>query len=119
MNQDSIAPECSNHDHAFEALDLEADDVFERAAAMFRAMGDPARLRILAMLGKRSMCVTEITTAMGDQMSTVSQRLKLLRAERLVKPRREGKHVYYELADLHIAELLANGLGHADEPGAV
>jgi DNA-binding transcriptional ArsR family regulator len=52
---------------------------------------------------------------MGDNVPAVSQRLKLLKSERIVTASREGKHVYYELCDDHIAELVANALAHARE----
>jgi ArsR family transcriptional regulator len=61
------------------------------------------------------MCVTEIADALGDNLSAVSQRLKLLRGERIVTYRREGKHIYYSLDDNHIAELVNNAIAHAAE----
>ncbi len=88
----------------------------ERAAAIFRAMGDVNRLRLLSLLAKNELCVTELTEVLKDNLPAISQRLKLLRAERLVRTRRQGKHVFYSLADNHIAELIANGLAHGEEP---
>jgi ArsR family transcriptional regulator len=88
---------------------------FERAAAIFRALGDPGRLRILEMLLSGPMCVSTISQEIGDSMPAVSQRLKLLRSERLVSHRRQGKHVIYALADQHISKLVRNGLAHASE----
>ena len=94
------------------------DQACEEAAAIFRALGDPARLRILAHLltEAEELCVGDIAEAMQDSLSAVSQRLKLLRMERVVRSRRQGKHIYYSLADDHIAQLVANGLAHAREP---
>ena len=91
------------------------DEVFGQTAAIFNALGDVNRLRILTMLGAQEMCVSEITRALNDNISAVSQRLKLLRYERLVKTRREGKHIYYRLADEHIKALIYNALEHATE----
>ncbi len=68
------------------------------------------------MLARKSMCVTELADALGENVSTVSQRLKLLRSERIAKSHRDGKHIYYALADQHIAELVMNGFEHASEP---
>ncbi|MDX1945628.1 MAG: metalloregulator ArsR/SmtB family transcription factor [Pirellulaceae bacterium] len=93
-------------------LDREA---CRRAAAIFRALGEPARMQLLALLAGREMCVSEIAETLDDSLPAVSQRLKLLRSERIVAQRREGKHVYYALADAHIAKLIANGLAHAGE----
>lgn len=79
-------------------------------------MGDVNRLRLLSLLAKSELCVTELTEALKDNLPAISQRLKLLRAERLVRTRRQGKHVFYSLTDNHIAELIANGLAHGEEP---
>ena len=87
----------------------------EQAAGMFRALGDPARLRTLLLLAPGERCVGELAAACGDALPTVSQRLKLLRSERLVRARRQGKRVYYRLADEHVACLLRDGLEHAAE----
>lgn len=89
--------------------------ICERTANIFRALGDVNRLRLLSLLAKREMCVSELTLALRDNLPAISQRLKLLRAERLVRTRRQGKHVFYRLADSHIAELIANGLAHGEE----
>jgi ArsR family transcriptional regulator len=87
----------------------------ERAAQLFRAMGDGPRLRILDLLGRREMCVTEIVAALNEKFSTVSQRLRVLRGEGLIARRREGNHIFYALADRHVADLLLNALAHARE----
>jgi len=87
-----------------------------RAAGIFRALGDLSRLRLLSLLANREMCVTELTECLQDNLPAVSQRLKLLRAERIVVTRRQGKHIFYKLADSHIAHLIANGLAHGEEP---
>ncbi len=87
----------------------------ERAADLFRAMGDPARLRILCLLADRELCVSEIVAAVSDKFSTVSQRLRILRTEGLIVRRRGGTHLYYALADRHVADLIHNALAHAAE----
>ncbi len=90
-------------------------DACARAAGIFRALGDTSRLELLALLAEGDLCVTEIADRLGDNLSAVSQRLRLLRSERIVKQRREGKHIYYSLADEHVTELIANALAHAEE----
>ncbi|HEY8430583.1 MAG TPA: helix-turn-helix domain-containing protein [Sandaracinaceae bacterium] len=93
--------------------------VIERAASLLKAVGDPGRLRLLERLALGGeQCVTELAAACGEGLSTVSQRLRLLRAEQLVTRRREGKHVYYALADVHVKELIFAALHHAAEPRA-
>jgi DNA-binding transcriptional ArsR family regulator len=88
---------------------------FSRAASLFRVVGDVARLKLLDRLAEREWCVTELAEAAGVGLSTVSQQLRTLRAERIVERRRTGKHIYYSLADRHIIELIANALEHASE----
>lgn len=87
-----------------------------RAAAIFRACGDPERLRLLERISHGEYCVTELAAESGEGLSTVSQRLRLLRSEGLVSRRREGKHIYYSLADQHVSDLIASALEHALEP---
>ncbi len=87
----------------------------ERASQLFRAMGDAARLRILELLTEQERCVTDIVQATGEKFTTVSQRLRVLRSEGLIARRREGTHIYYALADRHVADLLHNALAHAAE----
>lgn len=87
----------------------------ERAARLFRALGDAPRLRILLLLMRGEVCVSELVAALGEKFSTVSQRLRILRTEGLVTRRRDGSHVYYGLSDEHVKGLVANALAHADE----
>ncbi|AKF11418.1 ArsR/SmtB family transcription factor [Sandaracinus amylolyticus] len=87
-----------------------------RAAALFRACGDPERLRLLERLSQGEFCVSELAAESGEGLSTVSQRLRLLRTEGLVSRRREGKHIYYALSDQHVADLIQSALEHALEP---
>jgi DNA-binding transcriptional ArsR family regulator len=89
--------------------------VVERAAALFRALGDSARLSLLERLATGEYCVTELADATGEGLSTISQRLRTLRGERLLKRRRAGKHVYYTLADQHVADLIRSAIEHAAE----
>ncbi|MDG1984432.1 MAG: helix-turn-helix domain-containing protein [Planctomycetota bacterium] len=105
-----------NCDHASAtAPATSSDGVLERAAAILRAAGDPGRLRLLELLRPGERCVTELAHFTGDSLSTISARLRVLRGERLLTRRREGKHQYYSLADHHIVELLQGVFEHAAE----
>jgi ArsR family transcriptional regulator, lead/cadmium/zinc/bismuth-responsive transcriptional repressor len=104
------------HGHDRPAVPAIPDAAYERAAGLFRAAGDEHRLRLLTLLAAGEWCVTDLAEVSDAGMSTVSQRLKVLRAEGLVARRREGKHIFYSLADEHVAEMLGNALAHADEP---
>lgn len=106
---------CDEHEHTAEDPARFDADVIERAAAIFRALGDTARLLLLERLAVRELCVSDLAELSGEGLSTVSQRLRMLRAEGLVRRRRSGKHVYYSLADNHIADLIRNALEHAGE----
>jgi DNA-binding transcriptional ArsR family regulator len=87
----------------------------EEASAMFRALGDPSRLRLLTRLAGGEICVTELAQLEHDKLTTVSARLKTLCAVRLVKRRREAKHIFYALSDAHILQLVESAIGHAAE----
>lgn len=117
MHDDKGSPEtCADEPHERR---LPAGDapplVIERAAALFRALGDSARLSLLERLSTGEYCVTELAEATGEGLSTISQRLRTLRAERLLRRRRVGKHVYYSLADAHVVALIESALAHARE----
>lgn len=92
------------------------DEQLERAAAIFRAAGDLSRLKLLHRLCDGEWCVTELAEAAGVGLSTVSQQLRLLRAERIVGRRRAGKHIFYSLADSHVSALIQSAIEHAAEP---
>ena len=112
------SPTCDEAEHpprSNQSGETIPQEAFNQAASIFRALGDVNRLRILTMLGQEEMCVSDIAGALEDNISAVSQRLKLLRSERIVKTRREGKHIYYRLADQHIKALIHNALEHAME----
>ncbi len=104
-----------SHAHAPAAAPAYAEASFDAAARLFRAAGDRERLRLLALLAQGERCVTELAGVVEATLSTVSQRLRVLRTEGLLARRREGKHVYYSLADGHVADLIASALEHAEE----
>jgi DNA-binding transcriptional ArsR family regulator len=108
---------CGPEEHARRARTaMVSDDQLERAAAIFRAAGDPSRLKLLYRLSDGEWCVTELAEAAGVGLSTVSQQLRLLRAERIVARRRAGKHIFYSLADAHVSSLILSAIEHAAEP---
>ena len=106
---------CLSGEHSEREALVFRDEDYQTAAAMFAALGDPSRLKLVEYLSRGEACVSEIATVYGDGLSTISQRLKLLRSERLVKKRRDGKHIYYSLADEHVEQLVRNALQHAEE----
>lgn len=114
IRSEDVRPGCGVHEHDVrpEGGVFGAGD-FERAGRMLRAAGDASRLRLLEALSRGEMCVTEIAALTGEGLSTVSQRLRLLRGEDLVVRRREGRHVFYSLSDAHVADVILSVLDHA------
>ncbi len=108
-------PRLLDHRHGGFAYPPINDAAVERAAGLLRAAGEPGRFRLLVRLLEGEMCVTELAEESGDEISLVSQRLRTLRAEKLVTRRREGKHIYYGLSDSHVAALVKTTLAHAQE----
>lgn len=110
--------DCSEQGHSHPPANLPPfpkGKELERAAALFRALGEPARLKLLVLLDHAEFCVGDLALALNDKLSTVSQRLKVLRTEGLLNRRRDGKHLFYSLADSHVSSLLRNALAHASE----
>lgn len=79
---------------------------------LFKVFGDSTRIRILTALTAGEMCVLHLSEHLAMGQSAVSHQLRILRASGLVKPRREGKTVYYSLDDDHVKEILEAGLEH-------
>lgn len=84
-------------------------------AELFKALADPTRVRLIACLLQGERCVHELAEAVGPSQSAVSHQLRLLRTMHLVNARREGRHVYYSIADDHVETLLRMGLEHVQE----
>ncbi len=96
------------------------DDVPDEALVtptvqLLKGFADDTRLRILCLLRGREVCVHEIVDALDMSQSAVSHQLRVLRDARLVSHRRDGRHVYYRLADDHVREMLENALSHGAE----
>lgn len=84
-------------------------------AAFFKVFGDPTRVRILSGLFLAEMCVCDIAALVQMSQSSVSHQLRVLKQARLVRFRREGRVVYYSLADEHIKTIFDQGLRHLTE----
>ncbi len=91
------------------------DDEAHDLAAIFSVLADPTRVRIVQALSERELCVCDLANVLGLRQSTVSHQLRLLRALRIVRFRKAGRVAFYMLDDAHVANLLAQGLGHVRE----
>jgi DNA-binding transcriptional ArsR family regulator len=81
-------------------------------AATFSAMGDASRTQILLLIAGQERCVSDLAAELGISESAVSQHLRLLRSLRLVRPRRQGRNVFYALDDSHVEQMLRVCLEH-------
>ena len=84
-------------------------------AETFRVLGDETRVRILDALAREEVAVCDLADALGLTQSAVSHQLRLLRGLRLVRSRRDGRHIYYTVDDDHVVKLFTQGLEHVQE----
>lgn len=84
-------------------------------AETFKVLGDPTRVRILDALARAEVAVCDLADMLDLSQSAVSHQLRVLRSMRLVRSRRDGRHIYYALDDDHIARLFKQGLEHVQE----
>jgi DNA-binding transcriptional ArsR family regulator len=90
---------------------IEEDDIVD-ISEIFKILGDPSRMRIVAALRIKELCVGDIAALMEISLSGVSHQLRLLKRSRIVKTRRDGKMMYYSLDDNHIEALIDIALSH-------
>ena len=94
---------------------LPRDEILYDLAELFKLFGDSTRVKILYALLESELCVCDIAKLMEVTQSAVSHQLRVLKANKLVKFRREGKVVYYSLADEHVVRILSQGMEHIME----
>ncbi len=94
---------------------LPDEDTLYDLTELFRIFGDSTRVRILYALFASEMCVCDIAALLGMTQSAISHQLRALKNVRLVKSRREGKTVFYALADDHVKTIINQGLEHVQE----
>ncbi|MFR5876014.1 MAG: ArsR/SmtB family transcription factor [Eubacterium sp.] len=82
---------------------------------LFKVFGDSTRIRILFVLFECEVCVCDLAEALSMTQSAISHQLKILKQSKLVKSRRDGKSVFYSLADNHVRTIIAQGLDHIEE----
>ena len=117
MNKDNFDSCCDgHHPHRHIKKDtLPPEDTLYKLADLFKTFGDPTRIRILYTLSAGELCVCDIAETLSMTQSAISHQLRLLKQMALVRFRREGKTIYYSLADAHVETILANGLEHINE----
>lgn len=84
-------------------------------AELFKVFGDSTRIRILFVLFEAEVCVCDLAKALNMTQSAISHQLRILKQNKLVKSRREGKSIFYSLADDHVRTIINQGREHIEE----
>ena len=104
-----------HHHHCRLPAEVPEDEVLYKLADLFKVFGDATRIRILYALSGGELCVCDIAELLGLTQSAISHQLRTLKQFSLVKFRRDGKTVFYSLADSHVATILTQGVEHVQE----
>ncbi|MBQ6842930.1 MAG: helix-turn-helix transcriptional regulator, partial [Firmicutes bacterium] len=94
---------------------LPDDETLIDLAELFKMFGDSTRIKILYVLSEAELCVQDIAQLVGMNQSAISHQLRILKQSRLVRSRREGKQVYYSIADSHVRTIIDQGFDHVNE----
>ena len=119
--EDRYNVECCDFIHAHEDVveqvrqRMPGEDALYDLTELFRIFGDSTRVRILYVLLESEMCVCDLAMLLGMTQSAISHQLQVLKKSKLVKYRREGKTVFYSLADSHVRAILGQGMEHVTE----
>lgn len=105
------------HNQIIEAVKekMPAEELLNELADFYKVFGDVTRIKILCVLLRSEMCVCDLAEMLGMTQSAISHQLRVLKQMKLVKNRREGKTVYYSLADGHIQNIISQGMEHIME----
>ena len=95
--------------------DLPPDEMLFDLAELFKIFGDSTRIKILYVLFEAELCVCDIAAVLGMSQSAISHQLRTIKQARLVKNRREGKTIYYSLADDHVKTIIGMAIEHLEE----
>ena len=119
--EDRYNVECCDFIHAHEGIveqvreTLPGEDTLYDLTELFRIFADSTRVRILYVLFESEMCVCDIAQLLGMTQSAISHQLQVLKKSKLVKYRRQGKTVFYSLADAHVRTIIGQGMEHIAE----
>lgn len=113
--------ECCEYMHAHEEIVNRVKDKMPKEeslydlAELFKTFGDSTRIKILYVLFESEMCVCDISKLLNMTQSAISHQLKILKQNRLVKYRKEGKTVFYSLDDTYVRDIIEKGIEHISE----
>lgn len=95
--------------------DMPDEETLYDLAELFKMFGDSTRIRILYVLFEAEVCVCDIAEVLNMSQSAISHQLRVLKQSQLVRSRREGKTIYYSLADDHVRTIINQGMEHIEE----
>lgn len=120
-SHDEEVVECCEEKHMHKELvehinnDMPNENELYDLAELFKVFGDSTRIRMLYVLFEAEVCVCDLAETLNMTQSAISHQLKILKQSRLVKSRREGKSIFYSLADEHVRSIIDQGREHIEE----
>ena len=116
-NDVEICESCEVHEKLLKIVNetIPAETELYDLAELFKIFGDSTRIRILYVLFEAEVCVCDLAEALNMTQSAISHQLRILKQNKLVKSRREGKSVFYSLADDHVRTIIDQGREHIEE----
>ncbi|SEA35779.1 transcriptional regulator, ArsR family [Desulfuromusa kysingii] len=116
QREDTCLVECVHTDSVSQVnAKMESEENLFELAELFKAFGDSTRIRILHALSFSDLCVCDLAQLLNMSSSAISHQLRVLRGQKIVKYRKDGKNVIYSLVDAHVLTLLEQGLQHVKE----
>ena len=114
---EEVCESCELHENLLEIVKEMMPEVTELydLAELFKVFGDSTRIRILFVLFEAEVCVCDLAKALNMTQSAISHQLRILKQNKLVKSRREGKSVFYSLSDDHVRMIIDQGRNHIEE----
>ena len=91
------------------------DEMLYDLAELFKVFGDTTRIKILYALFESELCVNDISTLLGITQTAASHQLRVLKTNKLVKARKDGKMIFYSLSDDHVTKIISQGMEHIEE----
>ena len=115
--KDEICEGCEVHEDLLKIVNetLPEETELYDLAELFKVFGDSTRIRILFVLFEAEVCVCDLAKVLNMTQSAISHQLRILKQNKLVKNRREGKSIFYSLADGHVSTIIAQGRDHIEE----
>lgn len=120
MSKTQIAPECKEHETHDSIVErvregMPDDEILYDLAELYKVFGDSTRIKILYALFEEELCVCDIASLLGMSASAISHQLRVLKQASLVRYRRDGKTIFYSLADDHVRSIIGQGMEHIGE----